>query len=129
MSKMKRLFSFIIILQLFTNHEAFAELAKVPFLFHHFNETGSDKSFLKFMKEHYTQSSNEKTDNEHGKLPFKHSDDGNSHHTVSVSIKDTKTEAGIDIKLPCSCTQKFQVTNESNFPTYSNNIWQPPKLI
>lgn len=126
---MKRVFSFIIILQLFTNQEAFAELAKLPFLFHHYNETAKEQDFLGFITEHYAHSHDSDTDHEHGKLPFKHSDDGCSHHPAPSSIKDTKPENNLNIHLIESPAEEYRITNESNFPTFSNNIWQPPKLV
>lgn len=125
---MKRLFSYIIILQLFSNQEVFAELAKLPFLFHHYSETGHHQNFISFLNEHYTDTDDHSdSDHEHGKLPFKHSDDGCSHHGSTV-LKDTKTETNL-----CLCSigyevEKYPLTNEQNFPTYFNNIWQPPKL-
>lgn len=126
---MKRLFSFIIILQLFTNQEAFAELAKLPFLFHHYNETAKEQDFLSFLNDHYAHSQDHSNDHDHGKLPFKHSDDGCSHHTVSTTLKDTKTESNLIIKPIVFSIEKYQITNEQNFPTYFSNIWQPPKLV
>ncbi len=124
---MRRLFAIVIILQLFTNQEAFAELTKLPFLFHHYNETADEQNFLNFLNEHYSNS-NHDSDHEHGKLPFKHSDDGCTHHSVSTTLKDSKTESSL-LFLPIGFEiGSYALTNESNFPTYFNNIWQPPKL-
>lgn len=126
-SVVKKLFSFIIILQLFSNQEAFAELAKLPFLFHHYSETGKQQNFIDFLNEHYTSSDDQNDDHEHGKLPFKHSDDGCSHHASTV-LKDTKPETNLCLRSIGYEVEKYPITNEQNFPTYFNNIWQPPKL-
>lgn len=125
---MRQIFAFIIILQLFTNQEAFAELVKVPFLFHHYKETANEQDFLSFLSEHYAHDHNG-DNHEHGKLPFKHSDDGCNHHSVSITIKDTKTENGLSLEPIGFSIEKYQITNERNFPTYIGNIWQPPKLV
>lgn len=125
---MRKVLAFIVILQLFTNQEAFAELAKLPFLFHHYSETAKQSDFLDFLQEHYAMDDHGTDDHEHGKLPFKHSDDGCSHHTLNTAFKETKSEGSLSIKSMVSETCDYPVTNERNFPTYSGNIWQPPKL-
>lgn len=124
---MRRLFSFIIILQLFSNQEAFAELAKLPFLFHHYSESSEHQKFVDFLSEHYASKNQLNDDHEHGKLPFKHSDDGCSHHASTV-LKDTKPESNLSLRSMGYVIEKYPITIEQNFPTYFNNIWQPPKL-
>ncbi|MGZ4042160.1 MAG: hypothetical protein ACXVO9_03085 [Bacteroidia bacterium] len=124
---MKRFLAILLMLQLLSNQEALAEVAKLPFLFHHYSETEHEHGFLDFLKEHYVDSHHHGKDHEHGKLPFKHSDDGNTHHAIPISGYETKTEHSIDIVAPESSAHKYLITNESNFPSFSNNIWQPPK--
>lgn len=124
---MKKLLTFFLVLQFFSNHEAFAELVKFPFLFDHYHQTASDKSLIDFMKEHYADS-NHNDDHEHGKLPFKHSDDGCSHHpspNISVVIKsDTNFSlALIEYKL-----HQIIISNDQIPSSIAESIWQPPKL-
>lgn len=125
---MRKVLAFIVILQLFTNQEAFAEMAKLPFLFHHYSETAQGTDFIRFIHEHYADDHQGSEDHEHGKLPFKHSDDGCSHHSTSSAFKDTKSESSLGIHHITGGACKYPVTDEKNFPTYSGNIWQPPKL-
>lgn len=124
---MKKILAIIIALQLFSNQEALAEIAKLPFLFHHYTETEHEHGFFDFLKEHYADTGHHGDDHEHGKLPFKHSDDGNAHHAIPISGYETRTENTINIVIPEASAYKYQITNERSFPSYANNIWQPPK--
>ena len=124
---MKKILSLFLILQFFTNHEAFAELVKLPFLFDHYQQTASDKSLIDFMKEHYADSNHDE-DHEHGKLPFKHSEDGCSHHpspNISVVIK---TENHYSIEQIEFHALQIIATNDRIPNSFAESIWQPPKL-
>ena len=125
---LKRTLSIFIILQLLTNHEAFAELIKVPFLFHHYSESEENESILHFLKDHYADNSHEKSDHDHGKLPFKHSDDGSSHHPLPNISPVTKTENNYLINLTAFNKNKYRLTNDNIYSSYIDSIWQPPKL-
>lgn len=125
---MKKVLSIFIILQLLTNHEAFAELIKVPFLFHHYNESKENESFLRFLKDHYTSDSHEKSDHEHGKLPFKHSDDGCAHHPVPNISPVTETQNNYLLNLIPLNEDEYRLTNDNMYSSYIGSIWQPPKL-
>lgn len=126
---MKKVLSFLLILQFFTNHEAFAELVKIPFLFHHYNETGSHHhSFADFIKDHYTDNHHADSDHDHGKLPFKHSNDGCSNHpSPNISVVITH-EHHYTIKPLVFHSQKMSHSNESIYNSFVGSIWQPPKL-
>jgi hypothetical protein len=113
-------------LQFFTNHEAFAEMVKLPFLFDHYNETANNTAFIDFLKSHY--SDNHHQDHDHGKLPFKHSDDGCTHHpspNISVVVK---SENNYSLKLIEFTVQNVVNRNDRISVSFIDNIWQPPKL-
>lgn len=125
---LKRTLSIFIILQLLTNHEAFAELIKVPFLFHHYSESEENESVLHFLKDHYSDNSHEKSDHNHGKLPFKHSDDGCSNHpnpNISVVIK---TDNNFSLDLIEFQLHQIIISNDKIPSSIAESIWQPPKL-
>lgn len=126
--KMKKIVIFFLSLQFFTNHEAFAEMVKLPFLFDHYNETATNTTFFEFIKEHYAENQNHDNDHEHGKLPFKHSEDGCSHHpspNISVVIK---TDNHYSLALIEFKTQKIISSNDNIPSSFTDSIWQPPKL-
>lgn len=127
---MKKVFSLFLILQFFTNHEAFAELVKIPFLFHHYSETSSHHhNFADFLKDHYTDNHHANGDHDHGKLPFKHSNDGCSNHpSPNISVV-TPHEHHYSIKHVASPSQKLTHSNERLYNSFVNSIWQPPKLV
>lgn len=125
---MKKVLAIFIILQLLTNHEAFAELIKVPFLFHHYNESEENESFIHFLKDHYASDSHEKSDHEHGKLPFKHSDDGCAHHPLPNISPVTKTDDNYALNLTVFNKSKYRIMNDTIYCSYIGAIWQPPKL-
>lgn len=125
---MKKVFAIFIILQLLTNHEAFAELVKVPFLFHHYNESKEDESIFHFLKNHYADNSHEQSDHNHSKLPFKHSDDGCSNHpspNISVVIK---TDNNFSLSLIEFQLHQIIISNDKIPSSITKSIWQPPKL-
>lgn len=124
----KKVLSIIIMLQLLSNQEALAEITKLPFLFHHYSETEHQHSFIEFLTEHYSGDEHHGDDHEHGKLPFKHSDDGNGHHaTIQIWGYENSPVNTLEIKVPVISHEKYFITNECHFPSYSSNIWQPPK--
>lgn len=125
---MKKVIIIFLSLQFFTNHEAFAEMVKLPFLFHHYNETAAHSSFIEFINEHYTDNHHAQSDHDHGKLPFKHSNDGCSNHpspNISVVIK---SETTYELKPIVFTTQKLVYSNDKVPSLFINSIWQPPKL-
>lgn len=125
---MKRLIIIFLSLQFFTNHEAFAEMVKLPFLFDHYNETASNTSFIDFLKTHYSENQHEESDHEHGKLPFKHSHDGCSNHPSPNISAVTKSDHHYTLKPLVLNTQKNSFSNDRIPSLFINNIWQPPKL-
>lgn len=125
---MKKVLAIFIILQLLTNHEAFAELIKIPFLFHHYSESEEKESFMHFLKDHYSSNSHEESDHEHGKLPFKHSDDGCAHHPLPNISPVTKTEDSYLLNITAFNKNKYRLTNDNIYSSYIGTIWQPPKL-
>ncbi len=112
-----------------TNQEAFAELAKLPFLFQHYSETAANENFISFIKEHYFENERQNDDHEHGKLPFRHSEDGCTHHPFPSALKELKSENQMKLQTEISGTSTYTVTDEKNFPAYHGHIWQPPKLL
>lgn len=104
-------------------------MAKLPFLFHHYAETSGGDGFLKFMTDHYSDSRHQNEDHEHGKLPFKHSEDGCTHHPAFSIIKEVKSEDQFNLISFSSPDHSYAITDEINFPVYYGNIWQPPKLF
>ncbi len=124
---MKKVLVLFLILQFFTNHEAFAELVKLPFLFDHYHQTASHVSFIDFINEHYAND-NHDTDHEHGKLPFKHSEDGCSHHpTPNISVV-IKTDNHYSLALIEYKVQQSVQSNDQIPSSFTDSIWQPPKL-
>ncbi len=126
---MKKLLALFIALQLFTNHEAFAEVVKLPFLFHHYSETAANTSMIEFIKTHYTDDQHENSDHDHGKLPFKHSHDGCSHHPSPVISVVIKTESNYELKLTSFSAPNIIFSSDRVSSSFINNIWQPPKLV
>lgn len=125
---MKRLIILFLVLQFFTNHEAFAEMVKLPFLFDHYNETASSSSFADFLKSHYSNEHNQGNEHDHGKLPFKHSDNGGANHpspNISVVIKTDNLYSLKPFSIP---VQQTFYSNDRIPSSFINNIWQPPKL-
>lgn len=125
---MKKVLVIFLTIQFFTNHEAFAELVKLPFLFDHYNQTATNVSFIEFIQEHYTENQNKDVDHDHGKLPFKHSEDGCSHHpspNISVVIK---TENHYSLSLLEFKVQQSIISNDRIPCSFAESIWQPPKL-
>jgi hypothetical protein len=111
-----------------TNHEAFAEMVKLPFLFHHYSETASNTDFIDFIKSHYSDDYHEKSDHDHGKLPFKHSHDGCSHHPSPVISVVIKTENNYELKPAVFSAPKIIFSNDKIPSLFIHTIWQPPKL-
>lgn len=125
---MKKLLALFIALQLITNHEAFAEVVKLPFLFCHYNETAANTSFIDFIKSHYADDHHENSDHEHGKLPFKHSHDGCSHHPSPIISVVIKTDDNYELKPAVFSVPKIVYSNDEIASLFINTIWQPPKL-
>jgi hypothetical protein len=125
---MKKLLALFITLQLITNHEAFAEMVKLPFLFHHYNETSDNTTFIEFLKTHYSETQHENSDHDHGKLPFKHSEDGCSHHPSPVISVVIKTDQHYELKPAVFSAPKIVFSNDEIPSLFINTIWQPPKL-
>lgn len=124
---MKKVVILFLTLQFFTNHEAFAELVKLPFLFDHYHQTAHQQTFINFLKEHYSDNHQDK-DHEHGKLPFKHSEDGCSHHpTPNISVV-IKTEHNYSLSLLEFIVHQSVISNDRLPSSFSDSIWQPPKL-
>lgn len=123
---MKKVLILFLTLQFFTNHEAFAELVKVPFLFDHYNKTAANQSFIEFIKEHYAGSQTQ--DHEHGKLPFKHSEDGCSHHPIPNISVVIKTDNNYSLSLLEYKVHQSVISNDRIPNSFTDSIWQPPKL-
>jgi len=100
----------------------------MPFIFQHFNESANTSGFLDFLKEHYADSDHSDQDHEHGKLPFKHANDGCSNHPVpniSPVIESSTTE----FFHPIPTYLQLFLDSGDNIPaSYSGTIWQPPKF-
>ena len=126
---MKKVLALFIALQLITNHEAFAEMVKLPFLFHHYSESADHTSIMDFLKTHYSENQHEDSDHDHDKLPFKHSDDGCSNHPSPVISVVIKSESAYSIKPLVTATQKIIFSNDRIPNSFISNIWQPPKLV
>jgi hypothetical protein len=126
----KRVFSFLIIIQLLSNYEALAEMTKLPFLFHHYYETEHEHNFFDFLDEHYGDFDHDHhgSNAEHGKLPFKHSDDGTSHHMEISTSPFSVADCQQSIEAPEFKIRRSFILSESFFPSYTASIWQPPKL-
>jgi hypothetical protein len=103
-------------------------MVKLPFLFDHYNETASGTSVFEFLTIHYSENQHEDNDHDHGKLPFKHSEDGCSHHPAPVISVVIKSENHYSIKPPVLQQQKIFYTHEQLFSSFIHSIWQPPKL-
>jgi len=117
-----------LVIQFLTNHEAFAEIVKMPYVFQHYSDSADSDNFIDFLKEHYTNDEHAHQDHEHGKLPFKHDNDGCSDHpspgiSPVIECKDQQS-----FRMHCSLLQKFAKSGESILSPFSGNIWQPPKL-
>ncbi len=126
---MKKVIALFIALQLITNHEAFAEMVKLPFLFHHYSETADNTAFIDFLKTHYSENQHEESDHDHGKLPFKHSHDGCSNHpSPNISVV-TKSDHNYAFKPIVFTSQKIVLSNDRITSLFINSIWQPPKLV
>ncbi len=126
---MKKILALFIVIQLMTNHEAFAEMAKLPFLFCHYNSTASDTSIIDFIKTHYTDDHHENSDHDHGKLPFKHSSDGCSHHPSPVISVVIKAEGNYSLKPAVVSIPMVAHSNDELSCLFISSIWQPPKLV
>ena len=126
---MKKILALFIALQLISNHEAFAEMLKLPFLFHHYSETAANTSIIDFLKTHYSENQHEDSDHDHNKLPFKHADDGCSNHPSPVISVVIQSESDYIIKPFVTTSQKIVYSNDRIPNSFINNIWQPPKLV
>lgn len=127
---MKRLLVIIVIFQFLGAYRLLPEAAKIPFLISHYLETERDHNFLEFLKEHYTaESEHHGQGHNHQNLPFKNSDDGNSHRVNINYYSDISHSPELKLVLPVLNRSEFYPDNFFYSPSFSNTIWQPPRIV
>lgn len=126
---MKKHLGIIILISYLCSYTELKELLKLPLLFTHFTEHSShdhNLSFTDFISMHYHQEhDNDGDDAADRSLPFKSHDS-----CVHSSSFNLYTQAASLFIKPFE-TELAQVqTQEKDFfyPSFSANIWQPPKL-
>lgn len=127
--RVKKFISIIILATYLCSFTEFNELLKLPLLLEHFskhNAQNKSLSFSEFLCMHYLDThDNDGDDDSDRSLPFKSHDNcihGSSFNlyvqTNNIHIKTTET----DLQNTLSQEKEFF------YPSFSANIWQPPKL-
>lgn len=125
---MKKIIGIIILVGYLYSYTELKELFKLPLLFTHYTEHSShdqNLSFADFLTMHYHhEHDNDGDDAADRSLPFKSHD-----NCVASSFNLYVQTSGIYIK-PLETELAIVQTQQTNFfyPSFSANIWQPPKL-
>lgn len=126
---MKKIISIFILAAYLCSYTEFNELLKLPLLLEHYsqhNSNNSTLSFSDFLYMHYLEAEdNDGDEAAEKKLPFKSHD--NCIHSSSINFFAQTSDIyikPIETELATAQTQE----KEFFYPSFSANIWQPPKL-
>jgi hypothetical protein len=125
----KKIISILILATYLCSYTELKELLKLPLLFTHYTEHSShdqNLSFADFLSMHYHhEHDNDGDDADDRSLPFKSHD--NCVHSSSINFFAQTNEIYIKpIETELAITQTQE--KEFFYPSFSANIWQPPKL-
>lgn len=127
---MKKIISILILITYLCSFTELTELLKCPSLLIHYSEhnrQNKNLSFSDFLFMHYQQAHDNDGDDEADKhLPFKSHD--NCIYTSSFNLL-AQTNTIVHIKPVETELHEVSLQEQQFFyPSFSSNIWQPPKL-
>ncbi len=123
--KVRFLFVFILVIQFSSGNVLGDELAKIPFLLHHFNvyKAEAKGSFFEFLRLHYADTMHRKADPAHHKLPLQ----SISANNLSFALPPSPPLSRIQMR-PDENAEGLPVGDETLLPSdFRARLLRPPR--